>query len=289
MSNLQASRRRALCRVAVSGAVASAVAFGLAGCGGDETAAPPPVTMSGILIDGPIRGATVFLDLNRNFQHDNGEPISMPTAADGAFTIVAERLTQAQAATAMFVSKVPDTAFDADDLGQSIAQAARNGFTLAAPVSASVTVDAAGNNAVRSAVVSPLTTLVAAEMAFNGLTLAQSKVAAQTVLPTPSRDVMSNFVADRDVELGVVARTAAIALGDAGKAISDFAKTQPGGVEMREQVAATIAAMKEQLPSLLLGLAPFTQLPSVTAVRSELANPAAADALTKAMEKIRRP
>jgi hypothetical protein len=288
MSDVQRGARRSFPRAMLAGAIAAGVALA-GGCGGSDTDAPPPITMSGVLIDGPIRGATVFLDLNRNFQHDSGEPISLPTAADGAFTIVSQRLTQAQAATAMFVSKVPDTAFDADDLGQSIAQAARNGFTLFAPVSASVTVDAAGNNTVRPAVVSPLTTLVAAEMAFNGLTLAQSKAATQALLPTPTREVMSNFVADRDIELGVVARSAAISLGDAGKAIADFARTQSGGIEMREQVATTIAVMKEQLPSLLIGLAPFTQLPAVAAVRDELAKPDPAAALAAALDKMRRP
>jgi hypothetical protein len=288
MFDVQRGARRSFSRAMLAGAMAAGVALA-GGCGGSDTNAPPPITMSGVLIDGPIRGATVFLDLNRNFQHDIGEPISLPTAADGAFTIVSQRLTQAQAATAMFVSKVPDTAFDADDLGQSIAQAARNGFTLFAPVSASVTVDAAGNNAVQPAVVSPLTTLVAAEMAFNGLTLAQGKAATQALLPTPTREVMSNFVADRDTELGVVARSAAISLGDAGKAIADFARTQPGGIETREQVATTIAVMKEQLPSLLVGLAPFTQLPAVTAVRNELAKPDPAAVLAAALNKMRRP
>jgi hypothetical protein len=284
MSDVQRGARRSFPRALLAGAIAAAL---LTACGGSDTDAPPPITMSGVLIDGPIRGATVFLDLNRNLQHDNGEPISMPTAADGAFAIVAQRLTQAQAATALLVSKVPESAHDADDLGQSIAQAARNGFTLMAPVSASVTVDAAGNNTVTPAVVSPLTTLVAAEMAFNGLTMAQGKAAAQALLPTPSREVMSNFVADRDLELGAVARTAAIALGDAGKAISDFARTRPGGVAMREQVAETVAVMKEQLPSLVVGLAPFTQLPAVTAVRGELAKPVLAAALAAAMDRMR--
>lgn len=279
---------RSFSRAILTGAITTVFALTLGGCGGGDD--PPPTTLSGVLIDGPIRGATVFLDLNGNFQHDSGEPASLPTAADGAFSIVAQRLTQAQLATAMLVSRVPDTAFDADDLGLTLAQAARNGFILFAPVSATVTIDETGANIARPSVISPLTTLAAAEMAFNGLTLAQSKVAAQAVLPSPTKEVMSNFVADGDTELGSVARAAAIAFGEAGKVISDFAQTRPGGVAMREQVAATVAVMKAQLPAVVLGLGvPFTQLPSVPAVQAELTKPEVAEVLATALGKMGRP
>lgn len=91
---------------------------------------------NGTVVDGPIEGAQVFLDLNGNQAHDEGEPISSPTDAAGTFSLVADRLTSAQAATTMLVTIVPDTARDADDAGLDLRAAGRRGFTLMTPASA---------------------------------------------------------------------------------------------------------------------------------------------------------
>lgn len=73
---------------------ACAVAATLAGCGGSGSTMPSatpssPVTtasVSGAVADGYLVNATVFLDKNRNYQLDTGEP-SAVTDGNGAYTL----------------------------------------------------------------------------------------------------------------------------------------------------------------------------------------------------------
>ena len=141
------------------------------GSGGSGTA----VALNGTVVDGLIEGAVVFVDLNGNLQLDAGEPTSSATGANGQFTIDVSSVTQAQWAYATIVTHIPDTAKDADDAGQTLAQAGKRGFTLMSPASAYVDSTAPLATSVTDAFVSPLTTLVANEMAFNNLTLAQAR------------------------------------------------------------------------------------------------------------------
>ena len=190
----------------------------------------------------------------------------------------------------MLVANVPDTAKDADDRGATLRAAGKNGFTPMTPAAAFVQVAAGGANTAAPAVVSPLTTLVAGEMAFNGLTLAQAKAAVQAQLALQGKDVMSNFVAGGDVALHNVARAAATGLGDAGKAIAAVAQ-QEGGIAVRDQIAAVVAAAKAQLPSMITNLdlkAAAASSISVSAVMAELAKPAAAAALASAVAEKRQ-
>ena len=261
----------------------------LAACGGgggsvDNAAASLPatssaVTIKGVVVDGAIQGATVFLDLNDNQVHDSGEPISGVTDAAGAFVIVADGLSPAQLATAMLVTHVPETARDADDRGATLKAAGRNGFMLMTPVSAYMQAQASGANGangVMPVVVSPLTTLVASEMAYSGLTLAQARGSVQERLSLNGKDLMSDFVAARDEGLGRTARAAAIALGEAGRSIA--AEAQKGdGMSVRKQMASAVAVVKEQLPLALthLELNKPAGTVSVATVMAELAKPAA--------------
>lgn len=241
-------------------ALASVAALVLSACGGgggggDSGAAvasngPTTQQISGSVVDGPVEGAIVFLDLNNNQAYDNGEPVSPPTNAAGAFSLVMPRLTQAEAALAMLVTHVPATARDADDGGLDLRAAGRRGFTLMSPASAYVQVSAAGANTIGAPLLSPLTTLVAAEMALNGLSLADAKAAVRQQLSLQAKDPLTNFVATNDRELGNLARTIAIALGETGRSISDVARNE-GGQSVREHVAATIRTLKTLLPSLL--------------------------------------
>ncbi|MHB8948526.1 MAG: S8 family peptidase [Rhodoferax sp.] len=268
--------------------IAAATTLAIAGCGGGSDSGTSPqnsMQLAGVVVDGPIQGAVVFLDLNQNQVHDSGEPISLPTSDDGAFTLLTEKLSQAQLATSMLVTHIPATARDSDDGGKTLAEAGRSGFVLMTPVSAYV--PTVGNPA--SAVLSPLTTMVAGEMAFNGLTLAQAKVSVQERLALQGKDPMVNFVAAQDRVTGNIARTTAIALGEAGKTISQVA-TQQGGIAVREQVAATVKTVKDQLPSVISSLEldnSNTQQPAVSAVRDELAKPAPARALAAAGKEMR--
>lgn len=194
-----------------AGAVAAVAAtLGLGACGGgggsEDVASPDlsSVQVAGLVLDGPIRGTRVFLDLNGDLAHDPGEPISAPSAADGAFSLVTGRLTQAQLATANFVSHVPDQAADADDGGQDLLEAGRRGFTLMTPASAYL--QTSENRSTAAPLLTPFTTLVAAEMAFNGLSLAQAKAAVQARVGLGGKDPMSNFVEQADRGLGAKAR-----------------------------------------------------------------------------------
>ncbi|MDP1691822.1 MAG: S8 family peptidase [Burkholderiaceae bacterium] len=245
----QGVRRHALWSLS---ALCTAVLVAGCGGGGGETPATVASTVqfSGSVVDGPIEGARVFLDLNGNLAHDAGEPISPPTNAQGAFVLVADRLTQAQAATALLVSHVPDTARDADDRGLDLRAAGRRGFTVMTPVSAYLQVSADGSNTAAAPLLSPLTTLVVAEMAFTGLSLADAKASVQQRLALRGKDPMLDFVAAQDSALGQLARAVAITMGDAGKSIADAARSD-GGQTVREHVAATIGDLKQRLPAVL--------------------------------------
>lgn len=251
----------------------------LAACGGGDgsgrgAGAAAGVHFSGTVVDGPIEGARVFLDLNDNQEHDEGEPLSEPTDADGRFRLVAEGLTQAQLAAAMLVSHVPDTARDADDGGLDLRAAGRRGFTLMTPAGAYLKAGADGDVAPVEPLLSPLTTLVAAEMAMGGRDLAAARSIVAQRLSLQDRDPMTNFVAERDPALHAVARTVAIGLGEVGRSVAEAASAE-GVQSRREQVTATVEALRASLPSLLddadrTRLAPV----GVSEVASRLAAPA---------------
>ncbi len=246
------------------GAVAAVVALALAGCGGGSGDASPAsqVTLSGTIADGPIAGATVFLDLNNNMAHDPGEPISLPSAANGAFTIVLEKLSTAQLATALLVSNVPDSARDLDDGGKTLKEAGRLGFKLLSPANAYLSAGTDGSLTGSAAFVSPLTTLVAAEMALNGLTLAQAKSAVGESLVLSGKDPLGNFVQGNDTEMGEMARTIAKALGDNGKTVAELAQKE-GGAAVRDQIRDIVQTIKTQLPALLPRTSKPIELPGL--------------------------
>jgi hypothetical protein len=126
-------------------AAAAAAALVLSGCGGgDDDPAPvvvvPPATatVSGVVLDGTLAGATVCLDLNDNRACDAGEP-STTTDANGKYTLTA--VATDISLKAVLAVAVPTTTTDSD-YGPVGA-----GFTLAAPAG-------------RGAVISPYTTLL---------------------------------------------------------------------------------------------------------------------------------
>ena len=117
----------------------------LVACSDDDDApAPPPVvippataTVSGVVLDGALSGATVCLDLNDNRACDTGEP-STTTATDGTYTLTA--VATDIPAHAVLATAVSTTTSDADYGAVTAA------FTLAAPAG-------------KTAVISPFTTL----------------------------------------------------------------------------------------------------------------------------------
>jgi hypothetical protein len=112
-------------------AAAAAAALVLSGCGGgDDDPAPvvvvPPATatVSGVVLDGTLAGATVCLDLNDNRACEPGEP-STTTDANGKYTLTA--VATDISLKAVLAVAVPTTTTDSD-YGPVGA-----GFTLAAP------------------------------------------------------------------------------------------------------------------------------------------------------------
>ena len=133
-------------------AMASALLL-LAGCNDEE----PTVSVTGLVVDGPLQGATVCYDLNDNGSCDAGEP-SATTDADGKYAL---DILESAAGLHGVVAQVPATAID-KDTNAAVGAA----FTLR-----TVPSGAAGAQAV---FVSPVTTLVADIASDTGRTAAEA-------------------------------------------------------------------------------------------------------------------
>ncbi|HVZ43094.1 MAG TPA: S8 family serine peptidase [Ramlibacter sp.] len=206
-----------------------------------SSATSPPANatdLHGVVVDGYVEGATVWLDLNDNQVRDADEPAAR-SAADGSFTLAMPRLNAGQLATALLMADVPASAKDSDDAGRTLAQAGRAPYTMMAPAASFV---APGGAAVRSAVISPLTSLVAAEVAFNGMTPPQAEEAVRDNLGVTG-DLLADYVAAGDMRLRGVARAASVATGEAlAAAAADAAASEEGAAP-----AARLARAHEQL------------------------------------------
>jgi hypothetical protein len=156
-------------------ALAAAV-LTLTACGGDSSSTPAtPQSLSGVVIDGPLQGATVCLDLNKNGSCDSGEPTSSTTDASGAYTITG--LTAEQVSSgAPLIAVIPATAVDTST-GATVGTA----YTLQAPAG-------------KPSVISPITNMVQAGIA-QGLTQAQSEAAVAAQLQVNATNLYNNYVA----------------------------------------------------------------------------------------------
>lgn len=177
-----------------------AVAVLLSACGSSDddpiAVVPPPVapavvTVSGVVADGPLQGATVCHDLNDNSACDTGEP-SAVTDADGKY-----RFDTAEAAAGQHgvLADVPASAID-KDTGLAVGVA----FQLRSP--------ATGNTGAQAVFVSPLTTVVADRVQDGGKTLAEAVADIQATLGL-SVSPMTDFTAvgaAGAAEVGLAAR-----------------------------------------------------------------------------------
>lgn len=157
--------------------VAAACVSACGGGGGDSSGSTPTATdqsLSGVVIDGPIQGATVCLDLNNNGSCDAGEPTSGATDAQGRYTISGLTLAQASAAVPL-IAVIPATAVDASTGPVGTA------YTLSAPAG-------------KGAVISPITHLVQAGVA-QGLTLAASESAVAAQLQVGAASLYNDYTA----------------------------------------------------------------------------------------------
>jgi uncharacterized repeat protein (TIGR04052 family) len=154
----------------------------IAGCGGDggSSGVSAPTSVSGVVADGYIGGATVCLDLNGNGACGATEP-SATTDAQGAYTIT--NLTAIPAGkTALdyaVLAAVPATATDSDLLpaGTPVGQA----YVMVSPPG-------------KGAFISPLTTLVKARVAA-GSTQADAEMAVKTAVGLTTAGLYEDFIA----------------------------------------------------------------------------------------------
>jgi YVTN family beta-propeller protein len=144
-------------------------------------------------LDGYLHRALVFLDLNNNGRHDQGEP-STQTAIDGTFTLT---VPEAQASSApLVVSSIAGQTSDSDTPGTTVAR----DLTLTAPIG-------------QSRIISPLTTLVAARM-VSGLSLEAARRAVALDLAITETLLMSDYVGGADTPERQSVHRLAVALAE---------------------------------------------------------------------------
>ena len=178
----------------------------LPGCGGGGGGYNGS-SFSGTVIDGLIEGAKVCLDLNKNLACDTGEPFAL-TDKDGKY----EFSYSGEVEGLHVVAEVTASAKDKDDNGQTIGQAGKEPFNLAAP-------------ATRPEVVTPLTTMVSQIIVADpsiktdtaGLKEAEDRAKANVGLQV---DLLgNNYVAKSNTKVHDVARVVSVALGDVAKEV----------------------------------------------------------------------
>ncbi len=136
---------------ALSGSLILGACGGGSGSGGSGGGASP-VSLSGVVADGLIQGASVCYDLNDNGRCDSGEPVSSDTGANGSYTL---SVPAAEAGKHAVIAIVPVGAIDADT--GPVTQA----YTLKAP---------ANTNTTAPLFISPITTIVQEVMLASGST-----------------------------------------------------------------------------------------------------------------------
>lgn len=175
----------------------------LAGCGGGGVTGDP---VSGKLIDGYIKGATVCLDINGDGACNSDEPKGV-TGEGGKWTLHAP--TGTDLSQYYIVADVPNTAEDSDNPGVPMTPTKMMGV------------------ANEAAVISPLTTVVAGFIK-EGQDTAAAKANAKTLLGLPSNyDFSSDHVANGDSAAHAVARVVNKGLSNVvGSGSIDSAKLQ---------------------------------------------------------------
>jgi len=187
----------------------------LSACGGSGGASGVLSTFSGVVVDGYIEGAKVCLDLNDNQACDANEP-SATSKAGGSYSLDISGVDAEKLQAAHLLTFVPDSAKDADDGGKTLKEAGKQAFVLMAPVAAFVNSD----GRLKSAVISPLTTLVSHEMITGSNTLETSEKYVRTRLNLDeSTDLRQDFVSKKDGQLSEKAQMLAVAMGEVKAAV----------------------------------------------------------------------
>lgn len=238
--------------------------------------APPPVgtvAISGVVVDGPLRGATACYDLNNNGACDTGEPASAPTDANGSYTL---NVASASAGAHAVVANVPASAVDATT-GVPIGFA----LTLRAP--------ATGTAGAQTVFVSPLTTMVQSHIDVTGASLATSTSAiqAQTGLASSPLADFTGSTAQAQ-EAALMARLIVLTVKELVATMApQLGQPGAGGGAVTRSIIdnASLGAVRGALPALAAVLsdptvrgAPDTQAALTTAARQLVAAQPSLDA-----------
>lgn len=222
-------------RRGVSGRALACVvsACAVVACGGGDgtpAGAQPMVEVQGTVVDGPLQGMTVHLDLDGDLRAGVGEPVAA-TGADGAFVLQLGELSAGQLATAMLVARPAG-----EDAGSP-------GLPLLAPAAAWL--DASGGRLVVTgrAVISPVSTLVAAEVAANGMTAQEARESVAAALGLGGQDPLAQAAAG-EPQLQALSRRAGPLLADAART---GAHAGDEGGSPTARLAATAEAVKSRL------------------------------------------
>jgi hypothetical protein len=159
----------------------------LTGCGGGDTTTPTS-SISGYVADGYLKNATIFLDVNNNFQLDAGEPST--TSGPGGYY----RLTNLDPALIKYQVVVLARAgvtYDEDNPSQPIA----NSYLLCAPSGT-------------TGFISPFSTLVQERMTADAtLTLLQAVEQVRTELGLAvGTDPLGNYITGNNLALHTMAQ-----------------------------------------------------------------------------------
>jgi len=207
----------------------------LPGDQGNVNVDPPAATMASVpvtVIDGPIKNAVVCLDVNLNGGCDADEPTGK-TGDDGKVTL---QVPQADVGKYPIVAVVGTDAVDRDH--GPVTQP----FTMRAPAS-------------RTSIVSPLTTLVQAQVDAAGVSVDQAAALVQSQLGL-SQSVFTDFTAGTDAESTQAGNTARLLVvvtqqqNEALKAAIGTTDSSGSTISQRDLNAAIAQALLGILPSL---------------------------------------
>lgn len=144
--------------------------FALVACGGGGGGTSSTVqagaTLAGVVLDGYLSNAKVFVDLNANGTFDSGEPYTY-SSADGSWSFPAG--TNIGANPRIVAEAVAGVTIDSDSPNAPIS----SGYVMFAPPG-------------EPSVVSPLTTLVASKMINSGISLSDAEASVRQDLGIPS-------------------------------------------------------------------------------------------------------
>ena len=239
----------------------------LSACSGDNDDPAPPetVTISGVVADGPLSGATVCYDLNNNEECDATEPIAAATDADGKYSFAVE---MGLAGKHPVLALVPASAVD-KDTGVAVGAALK----LKSP--------ATSESGAQNVFVSPLTTLVAdvakdtgksvaeaAAMVKESLNLSVSPLAAFSATGdagSVQAAVAARAVTAVMVEATTLSTTAGLSAADAGRYARMLASSSLPVLAAALADAASTATTAEKVTQALAAVKADANLSAATA------------------------